>query len=295
MPELPEVETIARGLHLQLLSRTFTSVEVSWERTVDRPDVPSFCAALTGTKVVDVGRRGKFITMGLSTGQTLLTHLRMTGQLLIQPANYHPEPRPESVEGLAEGQPTPNDAPHTRVRFQLDDGRWLLFSDTRKFGRMYLVDDPLEVLGELGPEPLEDEFTPERLAAMLAGRRGRIKPLLLNQNFLAGLGNIYADEALWRARVHPLRGAGTLTPDEVARLHAGIVSVLCEALEEGGTSLRDYQYRQPDGDAGAYQDLLAIYGRAGGDCPRCGATIERLVVGQRGTYICPRCQVLGDD
>ncbi len=306
MPELPEVETIARGLHLQLLSRTFTSVEVSWERTVDRPDVPAFCAALTGAAVVDVGRRGKFITMGFSTGQTLLTHLRMTGQLLIQPAcpkdeptnqpaNYHPEPRPEPVEGFAEGQPTPNDAPHTRVRFQLDDGRWLLFSDTRKFGRMYLVDDPLEVLGELGPEPLEDEFTPERLATMLAGRRGRIKPLLLDQRFLAGLGNIYADEALWRARVHPLRSASTLTPDEVTCLHAGIVSVLCEALEEGGTSLRDNQYRQPDGDAGAYQDLLAIYGRAGQGCLRCGATIERLVVGQRGTYICPRCQVLGND
>jgi formamidopyrimidine-DNA glycosylase len=129
---------------------------------------------------------------------------------------------------------------------------------------------------------------------MLAARRGRIKPLLLNQNFIAGLGNIYTDEALWRARIHPLRSAGTLTPDEVVALHAGIVSVLGEAIDGGGTSLRDQQYRQPDGDTGAYQDLLAVYGRAGGECPRCGATVERLVVGQRGTHLCPNCQTLSE-
>lgn len=287
MPELPEVETVARGLRPQLLSRAFVSVQVLWERTIDQPDVPTFCAALTNATVVDIGRRGKYITLGLSTGQTLLTHLRMTGKLLIQPTN---QPSTQPTTHLA-NWPIPNDDPHTRVRFRLDDGRWLLFSDTRKFGRMYLVDDPLEVLGGLGPEPLAKDFTPARLAEMLAGRRGRIKPLLLNQNFLAGLGNIYTDEALWRAGVHPLRGAGTLAPDEIARLHAGIVSVLHEALEGGGTSLRDNQYRQPDGSVGAHQELLAVYGQAGRDCPRrCGARMERLVVGQRGTYVCPRCQ-----
>ena len=178
------------------------------------------------------------------------------------------------------------------MRFNLDDGRWLVFADTRKFGRLYLVDDPAEVLGDLGPEPLAADFTPERLARMLGGRGGRIKPLLLNQRFLAGLGNIYTDEALWRAGVHPLQAADTLTPDQVRRLHAGIVSVLREAIADGGTSLRDNQYRQPDGDTGAYQHLLAVYGRAEQDCPRCGAAVERLVVGQRGTHICPRCQVL---
>jgi formamidopyrimidine-DNA glycosylase len=280
MPELPEVETVARGLRPQLVSRAFDSVQVLWARIVDRPDVPTFCAALRGAAVVDVGRRGKFITMPLNTGQTLLTHLRMTGQFLIQPTdkltNHHPS------------------SPHTRVRFQLDDGRWLLFSDTRKFGRLYLVDDPLEVLGALGPEPLEDGFTPRRLAEMLTSHRGRIKPLLLNQTFIAGLGNIYTDEALWRARVHPLRRADALSSDEVARLHRGIVSVLREAIGGGGSSLRDNQYRQPDGETGAYQALLAVYGRVGRDCPRCGATVERLVVGQRGTHICPRCQVAVD-
>jgi formamidopyrimidine-DNA glycosylase len=277
MPELPEVETVVRGLRPHLLSRAFVSVRVLWERTVDRPDVPAFCAALTGARVADVGRRGKFITMRLSTAQTLLTHLRMTGKLLILAPDANPD-----------------DDSHARAHFRLDDGRWLLFSDTRKFGRMYLLDDPLEVLGGLGPEPLADDFTPTRLAEMLAGRRGRVKPLLLNQGFIAGLGNIYTDEALWRARVHPLRSAGTLMPDEIARLHAGIVSVLWEAIEGRGTSLRDQQYVQPDGSAGAHQDSLAVYGGRGRDCPRCGATVERLVAGGRGTYFCPRCQVLPD-
>lgn len=278
MPELPEVETIAHKLRPRLLSHTFASVQVLWERTVDRPDVPTFCAALTGARVVDVARRGKYITMRLCTGQTLLTHLRMTGKLLIRP-------------GYSRSAPLPDDDPHTRVRFQLDNGHWLIFSDTRKFGRLYLVDDPLEVLGDLGPEPLSASFDPEQLADMLAGRRGRIKPLLLNQRFLAGLGNIYTDEALWRARIHPLQSAGTLTPDQVARLHAGVVSVLQEALEGGGTSLRDSQYRQPNGSVGAHQDALAVYGRAGQACPHCNTTVERIVVGQRGTYFCPVCQI----
>ena len=279
MPELPEVETVVRALRLELISHTFVSVRALWERTVDRPDVTTFGAALKGAGVVDVTRRGKFIVLHLDTGQALLVHLRMTGKLLVQPA--------AGVKPLA-----PDEDPYARVILRLDDGRRLVFSDTRKFGRMYLVDDPLEVLGELGPEPLAADFSPQRLAEMLAGRRGRIKSLLLNQSFIAGLGNIYTDEALWRARVHPLRPAGTLAPQEVARLHRGIVSVLREAIADGGTSLRDNQYRQPDGDAGAYQDLLAVYGRTGGACPRCGATVERLVVGQRGTHICSTCQVL---
>lgn len=281
MPELPEVETVARGLRPHLLSRVFTSVQVLWERTVDRPRVAVFCAALTGARVVDVSRRGKFITIELDTGQTLLTHLRMTGKLLLQPTSPPNDPT---------NQPTAD--PYARVRFELDDGSWLVFSDTRKFGRMFLVEDPLEVLGDLGPEPLDGSFTPERLAEMLVRRRGRIKPLLLNQSFIAGLGNIYADEALWRARIHPLRTADTLTVDEISALHSGIVSVLDEAIGGGGTSLRDNQYRRPDGGSGAYQDLLAVYGRASQTCPRCGVTIERIVITQRGSHFCPRCQAL---
>jgi len=257
-------------LRRELLSRTFTDVDVLWERTVDRPDVPAFCARLTGAAVRDVGRRGKFITMSLDTGQTLLTHLRMTGQFLFQP----------------------DDPTHIRVRFRLDDGRWLLFSDQRKFGRMFLVDDPLEVLGDLGPEPLTGEFTAERFAAMLAGRRRRVKPLLLDQTFIAGLGNIYTDEALWRARIHPLRPAHTLTPDAATHLHAGIVSVLRQAIAGGGTTLPDRKYVGPHDDPGTHQESLAVYDRIGQACPRCGATVERIVVNQRGTHFCPKCQAL---
>lgn len=270
MPELPEVETVAQGLRPQLISRTFVDIQVLWERSIDRPDARAFCVALRGASVIGVTRRGKFITLALDTGQTLLTHLRMTGKFLIQ-------------RDL-------DDDPHTRVRFQLDDGRFLIFSDTRKFGRMYLVDNPLEVVGELGPEPLSTEFTPQRLAEMLASRRGRIKPLLLNQTFIAGLGNIYTDEALWRARLHPLRTANSLMSDEIARLHKGVVSILQDAIEGGGTSLQDNQYRQPDGGGGAYQNLLAVYGREGDACPRCHGKIERITLGQRGTHFCPTCQ-----
>ncbi len=276
MPELPEVETVAQMLRPRLLSCAFVGVRVLWERTIDRPDVPAFCAALTGARVMDVARRGKYITMQFSSGQTLLTHLRMTGKLLI----------------LSQNASALDEDPHIRARFELDDGRCLIFSDTRKFGRMYLVDDPLDVLGHLGPEPLSTDWSSERLADMLVGRRGRIKPLLLNQRFLVGLGNIYTDEALWRAGIHPLRSAATLTPDEVARLHAGIVSVLREAIDGGGTSLRDQQYRQPDGSSGAHQNALDVYGRTGQACPRCNAPVERITVGQRGTHFCPTCQSL---
>ena len=191
-------------------------------------------------------------------------------------------------------QAVPGDDAYARVRFWLDDGRWLVFSDTRKFGRMYLVTDPMQVVGNLGPEPLAQDFSVARLQGMLSGRRGRVKPLLLNQTFIAGLGNIYADEALWRAMVHPLRNADTLTPDQVARLHGSIVAVLTEAIGEGGTSLSDKQYRQPDGGVGAYQNQLAVYGRAGQGCLRCDTAVERIVVSQRGTHFCPGCQKLGE-
>jgi formamidopyrimidine-DNA glycosylase len=277
MPELPEVETVARQLHAELLACTIAHVNVLWERTVDRPDVATFCRALAGATLTGVTRRGKFILMELDTGQTLLSHLRMTGQWLVLESEdmSHPEM-------------------YDRVRMALDDGRVLIFADTRKFGRMYLVEDAAEVVGDLGPEPLAEDFTPERLAAMLARRKGRIKSLLLNQNFIAGLGNIYADEALWRAMIHPLQRADRLSREQVARLHAGVTSLLTQAIDQEGTSLRDNQYRQPDGTTGGFQDLLAVYGRAGQSCPRCGATIERIVVGQRGTHFCPHCQVLED-
>jgi formamidopyrimidine-DNA glycosylase len=275
MPELPEVETVARGLRASLVGCTITGVEVRWIPTLVPPDPATLARRLVGQVVSGVERRGKWIVIALDDGDTLLVHLRMTGQLVLEPAD------------------SPDDR-HVRALFSLGDGRRLRFSDQRKFGRVVLTADPQSRLGELGPEPLADDFTAECLQKMLMQRRGRIKPLLLNQRFVAGLGNIYADESLWRAGIHPLRQADELDSAEVRRLHQGIRSVLQAAIDGGGTTLADSAYRQPDGRPGEFYDLLAVYGREGQPCVRCGGLIERIVVGQRGTHFCPRCQPLSD-
>jgi formamidopyrimidine-DNA glycosylase len=270
MPELPEVDTVARGLRA-VVGCSITGVEVLWERTIAEPPAAAFVERLVGRQIEGTGRRGKWIVIDLTSGDTLLVHLRMTGRLLIEPA----------------------DAPvdrHARVLITLDDGRRLRFSDQRKFGRMVLTDDPSQVLGDLGPEPLGDDFTDARFREMMARRRGRIKPLLLNQRFLAGLGNIYVDEALWRAGIHPLRCANTLREPEIDRLHAAIQRVLREALASGGTTLEDTQYVGADGEPGEFAQQLRIYGRAEEPCLRCGTPIERMRVSQRGTRFCPVCQ-----
>lgn len=271
MPELPEVETVARGLDKQLTGRTVTAVEVHWERSIGAPDPVTFAERLVGQTVTGVGRRGKWIVIHLDGGDKLLAHLRMTGQLLLEPA--------ESA-----------DSDYTRVVLRLDNGQRLHFSDVRKFGRLILAEDANDVLGDLGPEPLADNFTVERFQAMLAQRRGRIKSLLLNQRFLAGLGNIYVNEALWQARIHPLRPANSLLPPETRRLYDAIRSVLCAAIKEGGTTLDNGNFRQTNGEAGEFASQLEIYGREGEPCECCGAPIERITVSQRGTYFCPCCQ-----
>jgi formamidopyrimidine-DNA glycosylase len=275
MPELPEVEMVARGLRASLVGCTVTGVEVRWSRSVVPADPAAFARRLVGQTVTGVGRRGKWVLIALDGGDVLLVHLRMTGRLVL-----------ESTECL--------DERHLRVLFFLDDGRTrrLQFIDQRKFGRLVLTDEPHEVVGDLGPEPLDESFTPERFGEMLARRRGRIKPLLLNQCFLAGLGNIYTDESLWRSRIHPLRRAETLSPVEVQRLHRAIRSVLREAIAAGGTTLSDGTYQQADGQPGEFAGQLAAYGQAEQPCPRCGVTIERIRVSQRGTYFCPSCQLL---
>jgi formamidopyrimidine-DNA glycosylase len=273
MPELPEVETVARGLRAELVGRTIADVKVLWARSVVPPDPVTFVQQLLGQRITHVGRRGKWIVTSLSSGDVLLIHLRMSGRLVI-----------ESGACL--------DDRHLRVLFLLDDGRRLSFVDQRKFGRMILTNDPAQILRDLGPEPLTDEFTPRHLREMLESRRGRIKPLLLDQRFLAGLGNIYTDEALWLSCIHPLRPANSLTPIEVQNLHNAIQTVLASAIASGGTTLADEVYRQADGQAGEFAGKLAAYGRAEHPCPRCGQTIERIKVSQRGTHFCPNCQPL---
>lgn len=271
MPELPEVETVVRGLRASLVGRTVVDVEVRWRRTIATPDRGEFIQRLAGQRVTEVGRRGKWVVIALSSGDTLLVHLRMTGQLVLE-------------------RPPWRDEQYTRVLFSLSDGGRLRFSDMRKFGRMVLTSDPHEVLRDLGPEPLADDFTAAQFKEMLAPRHGRVKSLLLDQRFLAGLGNIYANEALWRAGVHPLRPADSLAADEAQRLHGAIRSVLQAAIENGGTTLDNGGFRQADGESGEFVSQLAAYGREGEPCPRCGAAIERIKVGQRSTYLCPLCQ-----
>ena len=271
MPELPEVETVARGLDSALAGRAITAVDVVWPGSIVEPDPETFSARSRGQRVRGVRRRGKWVVFDLDGGDTLLVHLRMTGRLLIEPGRCA-------------------DPDYLRIRFVFDDGRSLCFSDMRKFGRVWLLDDPAVVLGMLGPEPLADDFTVERLGGILAGRRRQIKPLLLDQNVIAGLGNIYVDESLWRAAIHPLRRSDTLSADEVQRLHQSIRAVLEEAIEREGTTLDDRGYVGADGRPGGFAKQLGVYGRAGETCQRCGCTIERIVVGQRGTHICLECQ-----
>ena len=274
MPELPEVETIVRDLRPLLVGRTIVAVtHADWPNTIAPLAPDAFAAAVSGEQITDVTRRAKYILLHLASGRVLSVHLRMTGAL-----TFRATPQPP---GRA-----------TRLIFTLTGPAELHFTDARKFGKVRLLEPGERIAFEtaLGPEPLPDDFTVARFAALLAGRRAQLKPLLLNQAVLAGLGNIYADEALWQARLHPLRLAAGLTPDEIARLYTAIRAVLQQGLANRGTSVDTY--RDARGEKGRNQEALAAYGRRDQPCPRCGTPIVRLVVGGRGTHICPRCQVL---
>lgn len=275
MPELPEVETVVRDLHRAgLVGREIVELTVRWSRTLDRPSVEEARARLRDARIVDVRRRGKFIILDLSTGEAMLVHLRMTGQLDLQPASQ------------------PVDEAHHHLLLHLDRGEQLRFRDTRKFGRVYLVADVAEVVGGLGPEPIDRTFTLDDFRARLAGRRGPIKPLLLNQSFVAGLGNIYVDEALFRARVHPERPAHSLTGPEQQAMFDAMRAVLEEGIRNAGTTLGESStnYYSVAGRAGQNKDNLRVFRRTGQPCPTCGTPIERLIVGQRSSHVCPVCQ-----
>lgn len=270
MPELPEVETVVRGLREPLAGRTITGAHYDWANTLETPDAPQFVDRIVGQTVRELDRRGKYILIRL-TADTLIVHLRMTGRLYVVP---------DDAERYADTW--------VRVMFQLDNAHQLRFSDSRKFGRCWLVSDPQDVVGALGPEPLEKAFTLDVFRERIAGRGGKLKPLLLDQHFIAGVGNIYADEALFMAGLHPERAANTLTAEDHARLHAAIRQVLSDGIAREGASVN--WYRKPDGSKGSAQNGLHVYGRTGEPCLRCGHPVEKLVVGQRGTHICPVCQ-----
>lgn len=269
MPELPEVETFVRALRPPLLGRVFVDVRNDWPRLIVTPGLDELRARLAGRRVEAIDRRGKYLVFTLSDDETLIVHLKMSGHLSVVEA----------------GAP---DDPHVHTVFTLDDGRELRFLDTRKFGRVYLVRDPAEVLGPLGPEPLGDDFTAERFAARLRARRRVLKPLLLDQTFVAGVGNIYADEALFDAGILPWRNSNTLGDGEAAALHTALRRVLALGIERQGASVRTYY--KPDGTRGEMQDEFAIYGRTGLPCVRCGTPVKRIVLGGRSTHYCPACQ-----
>jgi formamidopyrimidine-DNA glycosylase len=274
MPELPEVETIVRRLRPALIGRRIERAHVLWARTIATPSAAQFARRLRGQTIDSLGRRAKYLLFNLSSGDTVMTHLRMTGDFSFAPA------------GEKAG-------PHLRVRFALDDGQELRFTDVRKFGRISLAPDIEELLGHLGPEPLSRRFTPLVLAEIVKGRPTPIKPFLLNQERIAGLGNIYADEALHYAAIHPRRAAGSLRPQEIKRLHAGIQFVLRKGIRLGGSTLYDRRFRDPFGNAGQMQEEFAVYHdprREQKICARCGTPIVLQVIAQRSAHFCPGCQ-----
>ena len=275
MPELPEVETVRRRLGPVLEGATIARVEIVDSR-LTRPVDPAFVAdGLVGERIAAVERRGKYLLWRLDSGRTLVVHLRMTGSLRHAPVGELPE-----------------DA-YRRATLELDTGAEVGYRDVRRFGTWELLDEghlrPY-LAARLGPEPLAPSFTAARLARLVEGRRAPIKAFLLDQRRIAGIGNIYADEALWRARIHPRRPAGELEADEIARLHRAIRAALRRAVELQGSTLRDYV--TPDGSRGGMQREFHVYGRLGDPCDRCGHPIERTVVSGRGTWLCPHCQRL---
>lgn len=273
MPELPEVEIIRRALSARVVGRTITHVWIASDAPrLVQTSFEEFVQGLPGRRLVDIQRRGKYLLFQLDDGRYLIVHLRMTGRLLHRRPHDPPEP-------------------YLRAVFRLDDGSELRFADPRKFGTMWLICDPSQVVGRLGPEPFDAAFTAERLAEMATRRAAPIKAVLLDQYALAGLGNIYADEALFLAGIHPRRPAKTLKEQELNRLHEAIRAVLVQAVGFRGSSFRDYV--NVEGEPGENQRHVRVFRRAGEPCFTCGTPIERIKVSGRSSHFCPQCQPVG--
>lgn len=266
MPELPEVETIARKLKPDLVGRRIHSADLRWVRTLASPSPKKFHEEIKGQRILDVGRRAKYLNLQLSE-YNLLIHLRMSGDLFLREGGQNPEK-------------------HDRLVLKLSGNRALAFNDTRKFGRVWLTADPDALLSRLGPEPLGREFTAQWLHKALHNKHRLLKPLLLDQTFLAGLGNIYTDESLNIAKLHPLAASDSVSVKQAEALRDAIRRVLREGIRRNGASI-DWVYR-----GGEFQNYFRAYDREGQPCKHCGTSIKRIVVGQRGTHYCPKCQRL---
>jgi formamidopyrimidine-DNA glycosylase len=274
MPELPEVETIARKLRPHLVGKTIREADLRWPRTLAFPSPRKFKEQIKGQEIKEVTRRAKFFILRLSDF-SLLIHLRMSGDLFLKDSKIRPAKHDRLILRLLPEQSSAQSGPSN-----------LIFNDTRKFGRVWLTADPEEVLGRLGPEPLSKSFTPKWLYTTLHNRHRLLKPLLLDQTFLAGLGNIYTDESLHLAKLNPLAASDALTVKQAEALHEAIRAVLKEGIRRNGASI-DWVYR-----GGEFQNYFRVYDRAGKPCPVCGTTIERIIVGQRSTHFCPKCQTI---
>jgi len=270
MPELPEVETVVRGLRQPLVGRTIIGMWHDWDKTLRSPSPQEFAARVAGQTVRGIGRRAKYILIELEH-DVLVVHLKMSGRLYVASA--------EDVHAADRW---------VHVRFDLDGGKQLRFSDMRKFGVVYLTDDVSSLLGHLGPEPLDQTFTLAGFREGLKGRRRSIKAHLLDQEIVAGIGNIYADEALFRAGIHPNCMAGDVTDEDAERLHQTIRDALLAGIQHEGASIN--WYRKADGGKGESQKHFFVYGRMNLACRKCGATINKIRVAQRGTHFCPNCQ-----
>ncbi len=274
MPELPEVETVRKGLERLVVGKTIDTVTVLWPRIIELPEVPLFQAFLSGQEIIGVQRRGKFLILKL-TDFDLVSHLRMEGKY-----EYFP-----SAQTAIQDK-------HTHVIFQMQDGSQLQYRDVRKFGRMALVpknqSSKYKGIQQLGPEPLSHDFDKIAFQEALKKKTMAIKPLLLNQKIVVGLGNIYVDESLWLASIHPERLASSLTERETSLLYESIITVLGQAVEAGGTTIRTYANAL--GEAGTFQVSLQVYGQTGQPCTRCQTPIQKIKVAQRGTHFCPTCQ-----
>jgi formamidopyrimidine-DNA glycosylase len=281
MPELPEVETYVRDLAPLLARKRILGATVHWPRTIAHPAAQDFPRVVAGERFATFGRRGKYMLFGMESGQSLIVHLRMTGELRLHPAN--------ATVDATEGDTV--DA-HTHVILPLDSGEALHYRDQRKFGRIWLVGDVETVLHKLGPEPLGGDFTPEGLAQQLHGRTASVKALLLDQSIVAGVGNIYADEALFHAGIHPRRGGGSLNEEEIRRLHASVRWAIQRGIDLRGSTLGrgPQNYTPPNGIPGEAQDAHQVFRRTDLPCPRCGSPIQRIALAQRSTHFCPRCQ-----
>lgn len=279
MPELPEVESVRKGLEEMVVGETIDKVEVRWPRIIESPEQHEFAKRLMGQTIETVRRRGKFLLFYF-TNDVLISHLRMEGKYQI-------------VEPEKDGR-LPRRDKHMHILFHLKSGRKLIYHDVRKFGRMSLVEKGTEFthksLMKLGPEPTREDFQLEEMQEFLKRRKKAIKGVLLDQQMVVGLGNIYADEVLFHAKIHPLTPANTLTDAEEIRLHEATIEIMTNAIKSGGTTIRTYL--NAFGDEGSYQNQLKVYGKNGEACPNCGTEILKIKVAGRGTHFCPVCQPL---